>query len=455
MSLHFYSIEKLDYLNKKGIIFNVLLIENGLNILNNVLATNSDSYEAIMGQFSKEAITTLTNIFEKIYVLWDLDDKNTNSKEIMNNKLVFEKYKEMPKNNMLIQILLVLDKLLDLREKLQFYNNNNYEDLFNYISDIDINMRIKLTKLNIKSDLVQNIPTLVIYTQSEQEIKEQIKSEFTFGIDGLTFYEFKNMIKEGYESDLDLFYTIEISDNNSITREIKTEKDFEVFMQEIMDIYTSQPNKDNIAVANLNVKLKPKKPKINRKCINCNKEIEVELDIDENKFKEMNNLSNIDNVNSLNKLLNESKTLCKECEKYILEHAKNQINIENSKNMISNLTGLNLSNLNISNVAEKNNIYQNILANDTLRNNIYNNSILSTSLFNRTMNTNNTLFGLNSNILNQNSSNLFGLSGINNISAISPITPRRENIIPSTIVGGSSINQNNSNFKILGTNSYQ
>ena len=454
MMNNFYYIEDMNYLNKKGIVFNILLIENGLNLINNILSTNSNSFQKILEHFTMQNLAVLTNLFDKIYLLWDTEDKS--NQEIMKNKYVFDKYKEIPKKNILIQILLIFDNLSEYKTKFQ-YSNNNYDQIFNYINEISINMRLNLRELKINSEGMQNYPILVLYTQCEEEIKEKIQSEFTMEIDGLSFNTFQNSIKEGYQSDLEMSYLV-TSNNNTITRYIKTEKDFEVFIQELIDSYESQPNKDNRIEANLLIKLKEKKPKVKRNCINCQKEIEVELDIDEKKLEEMNNLSDIENINKFNKLINESNQLCKDCEKLILEHAKNQINIENSKNKINNLSGINISNLNISNIpVNHNNTYQNILANDNFRNNILNNntSILSTSLFNRTFNSG---IGLN-NINNQNNNNLFGIN--NNISSINPTTPRRENsIFSNNLINNSNINNNNifsssmANYKVHRTNVY-
>ena len=146
----------------------------------------------------------------------------------------------------------------------------------------------------------------------------------------------------------------------------------------------------------------------------------------------------------------------KDCEKLILEHAKNQINIENSRNNINNLTGINLSNLNINNNQNtNNNTYQNILANSQILNeSILNNSILSSSLLNRTINPS---LGLNNNL------NLPGFNGLNNISNINPIiptTPRRENsLLSPNLLNSNNFNNtfssNISDYKIIRTNNFQ
>ena len=451
---NFYYIEEMSYLNKKGIVFNILLIENGLNVINNIFSTNLNSYEKILKHFTPQNLEILANLFDKIALLWDIDDKNNInlSEEIIKNKYVFDKYKDLPKKNVLIQILSIFDNLLNYKDKNQF-QNNSYKQIFNYINEIDINIRIKLGELRIGDEA---LPTLTIYTQTEKEMREEEKSEFTMEIDGLSFYSFKNAIKDGYQSDLEIFYQIE-SNNGIVKREIKDEKDFEVFIQEILEAYKSQPNKDNVISANLQIKLKEKKVKVKKKCLNCGKEMEVELDIDEEKFEELKTIKNLDSVNNLNKLLDESKNFCENCEKYILEHITNQITIENSKNRINNLSGINLTNLNLSEIPG-NNTYQNIVVNDTLRNeliknNILSNSLLSNSLFNRTITPG---IGLNnlSNINNQNNT-LFGLNGINNISAISPMTPRRDN----TMIGNNNFNNgltsNVQNYRILQTKFFQ
>lgn len=461
MNDNFYYIEEINYLNKKGIVFNILLLENGLKIINNILYTNSNSYQKIMENFTLPNLENLTNIFDKISLLWEIDDKiNIDlSEEIIKNKYVFDKYKEIPNKNILIQILSIFDNLISLKEKIIISNIKvNYEEVFNYINDIDINMRLKLRDLKITSDGMQNLPILTLYTQTEEEFEEKRNSIFTAEIEGITFYNVLNAIKEGYQSDLELFYIIN-KDNNNITRSIKTEKDFEDFINELLKIYEKQPIKDNHIEANLKVKLKQKKPKVKRNCINCQKEIEVELDIDEKKLEEMNDLSNIENINNFNKLINESNQLCKDCEKFILEEAKNKINIENSLN---NLSRINMSGLN--NISG-NNTYQNILAKNSLQNDIINgnNSILSNSLFNRT---NNTVIGLNnnpnniSNLNNINNGNtILGLN-TTNISSINPTTPRRDNtMFANNLLNSTNINNtfssNLTNYKVLRTNYYQ
>jgi hypothetical protein len=299
---------------------------------------------------------------------------------------------------------------------------------------------------------MQNLPILILYTQTEEELEEERSSIFTVEIEGITFYNVLNTIKGGYQSDLELFYIIN-KDNNNITRALKTEKDFEDFINELLEIYDNQPNKDNRIEANLKVKLKQKKPKVKRNCINCQKEIEVELDIDEKTLEEMNDLSNIENINNFNKLINESNQLCKECEKFILEEAKNKINIENSLN---NLSRINMSGLN--NISG-NNTYQNILAKNSLNNDIINgnNSILSTSLFNRA---NNTVIGLSNNANNINNGNTILGFNATNISSINPTTPRRDNtMFANNLLNTSNINNtfssNLTNYKVLRTNYYQ
>ena len=468
MSKNFYYIEEMNYINKKNIVFNIHLLENGLNILNNILITNSNSTDKILEQFNLQNVELLINLFDKISLLWDTDNKSLNniSEEIIKNKYIFDKYKELPKKNILIQILTILENLLECRDKTRI-TSNNIEEMLNYINDIDINIRLQLRELKITEGESNLAPTLVLFTQTDEEINQNLKSRFDMEIDGLTFYNFINMIKEGYQSDVELSYQINM-DNNTITRNIKTEKDFEVFIQETIDLYEKKPNKDNMVFADLHVLLKDKKTKVKRNCINCGKEIEVEIKIDKKKLEKINDdLYRFDNLENFNKIISEvnNRQLCKECEKLILEHAKNQINIENSKNNINNLSGINMSNLNISNNLNSNNTYQNILANTQLLNDtILNNNILSNSLFNRTINTG---IGFNNNINNpnilNNQNNLSGLNGINNISAINPInptTPRRDNsFLTPSLINSNNFNNtfsaNLSNYKILRTNNFQ
>ena len=458
----------MNYINKKNIVFNIHLLEHGLNILNNILITNSNSTEKILEQFNLQNVELLINLFDKISLLWDTDNKSLNniSEEIIKNKYIFDKYKDLPKKNILIQILLILENLLDCRDKIRI-TTTSIEEMFNYISDIDLNIRLKLRELKITEGESNLAPTLVLFTQTDEEIKQNLKSRFDMEIDGLTFYNFINMIKEGYQSDVELSYKINL-DNNIITRDIKTEKDFEVFIQEMIDLYEKKPNKDNMVFADLHVGLKDKKTKVKRNCINCGKETEVEIEIDKKKLEEINNdLYQFENLENFNKIISEvnKSQLCKDCEKLILDHAKNQINIENSKNNINNLSGINMNNLNISNNLNPNNTYQNILASTKLLNDtILNNNILSNSLFNRTINAG---IGFNNNINNPNilndQSNLQGLNGINNISAINPInptTPRRDNsFLTPSLINSSNFNNtfsaNLSNYKILRTNNFQ
>ena len=460
---YFYYIEEMNYINKKNIVFNVHLLENGLNIMNNIIITNTNSIEKILEHFNLENIEILTNLFDKISLLWDTQDKSLNDipEEIIKNKYIFSKYKNLPKKNILIQILSLLENILDFREKIKIPNNNT-EQIFNYINDIDINIRLKLKELKISEAESSYVPTLILYTQSDEEINQNVKSRFDIEIDGLTFQYFQNMINEGYQSEVELTYKLNM-DNNIITRYIKTEKDFEIFIQEMIELYEKKPNKDNIIIMDLHVEFKEKKAKVKRKCINCGKEIEVELDIDQKKLEEMNDLSRIEYLEKINKIMNEvnQNQLCEECEKLILEHAKNQINIENSKNNINNLSGINMNNLNITNNLNPNNTYQNILANSQILNNSIlnnNNNILSSSIFNRTINP-----GISFNNNSNNINDLSGFNGINNISNINTInqtTPRRNgsflspNIFNNSNLNG-TISSNVSDYKIIRTNNFQ
>ena len=447
MSNNFYYIEEMNYLNKKNIVFNIYLIEHGLNIMNNILTINSNSVEKILEQINLENIEILTNLFDKISLLWDINDINDIEEEIIKNKFIFNKYKDLPKKNILIQILCLLENISDLKEKLKtsYNNTSEFEKIFDYINDIDINIRLKIKELKINIDN-NPIPTLVLYTQTDEEINQNLKSRFVFEIDGLTFNIVKNMIKEGYQAiDIDLTYKKNVN-NNIIDRPIKTENDFDIFIQEMIDLYEKKPNKDNMIIVDLHVELKDDNPKVKKKCINCGKEIEIKLNIDKKKLEEINDFTRIENLEKFNKLINEvnENSLCSECEKLILEHAKNQINIENSKNNINNLSGINFNN---------NNTYQNILANsqilnNSLINNINNNNILSNSLLNGN-NINN-----NNNDLNNN------LQGFNNISSINPTTPRRDtSFLTPNLLNTSNFNNtfssSFSNYKILRTNNFQ
>ena len=487
MTSNFYYIEEMNYINKKNIVFNIHLLEHGINIINNIIITNTNSTEKILEQFNIDNIEALVNLFDKISLLWNSEDKtlNIDTEEIIKNKYIFNKYKELPKKNILIQILLILENLLDYKDKIKVINNN-LEEIFNYINDIDINIRLKLRELKINDEELLNTPTLILYTQTDEEIQQNLKSRFDMEIDGLTFFNFINMIKEGYQSDVELSYNI-LVENNTITRYIKQEKDFEIFIQEMTELYKNKPNKDNIIEADIHVELKDEKAKIKGKCINCGKETEIKLNIDKKKLEEINDFSKIENLEQFNDIINKANQnqLCKECKNLILEHAKNQINIENSKNNINNLSGVNLNNLNISN-NNPHNTYQNILANtqilndsimnntqlnnsilnaSLLNNSFLNNNILSNSLLNRTINTG---IGYNNNINNQSNINnqnnsIQGFNGINNISAINPInltTPRRD----SSFLTPSLINSNNfnntfsanlSNYKVIRTNNFQ
>ena len=329
--------------------------------------------------------------------------------------------------------------------------DNNAEQIFNYINNIDVDARLKLRELKIAEEELINVPTLILYTQTDEEINQNLKSRFDMEIDGLTFYNFHNMINEGYQSDVELSYKVNI-DNNIITRYIKNEKDFEIFIQEMIELYEKKPNKDNTIVMDLHVELKEKKHKFKRNCINCGKEFEIELDIDKKKMEEINDFSRIESLENFNKLINSANQsqLCKDCEKLILEHARNQINIENSKNNINNLSGINMSNLNITNNPNTNNTYQNILANSQMLNeSILNNNILSSSLLNRTL-------GFNNNLNNINNS----LGAINSLNRINLSTPRREDSLFSpNLINTSNFNNtfssNISEYKILRTNNFQ
>ena len=478
MSSNFYFIEEMNYINKKNIVFNIHLLEHGLKIINNIIITNTNSTEKILEQFNMDNIEALINIFDKLSLLWNLDEKtlNIDTEEIIKNKYIFKKYKELPKKNILIQILSILENILDYRDKIKVMTNN-LEQIFNYINDIDVNIRLKIRELKINDEELLNTPTLVLYTQTDEEIKQNLKSRFDMEIDGLTFYNFINMIKEGYQSDVELSYKVFV-ENNTITRYIKTEKDFEIFIQEMSELYEKKPNKDNTIEAELHVELKDEKARLKGKCINCGNEIEIKLDIDKKKFEEINDITKIENLEQFNDIINKANQnqLCKECKKLILEHAKNQINIENSKNNINNLTGINLNNLNNSNIINPNNTYQHILANtqvmkesllnnSLINNSLLNNSILSNVLLNRTFNPgirydNNNINNTN-NMNNQ--SNLQGLNTINNISSINPInltTPKRDNsFLSPSLINSNNFNNvfssNLSNYKVIRTNNFQ
>ena len=137
----------------------------------------------------------------------------------------------------------------------------------------------------------------------------------------------------------------------------------------------------------------------------------------------------------MSSLKEDSKQLCDDCQKLILEHAKNKINIANRKNIINNLKGFN---------NQTNNTYQNIIAKEAMIEE--NKDNLSFLLSRSNLNNLNNLNNVGSTILG------FNDNDISNINPI-PRTPRRNiNNLQSNLFGN---NLPQSLFSNSLNNSYQ
>ena len=397
LSENIYYFEEIADLQKKSIVFNILLLYNGLNILYKIIHFNSNSYQKIFAQLTVNELKKLTQIFTQLSELWDVDEEpseNYNKELIKKNKYIFDKYKDIPPENALKQIFLIFTEILDLKEKYKIFDNH-YIELYEYIDNNFLNMRERLQELKIISDKYKL--KVILFSQNEEEIKQGLKSRFDFeDIDQLTFNSFLITFKEGYKSNIEISYLA-----NGYTRYIRNDNEFGIFIDYLKNYFENSPNKENIIVYDVKIKLIFDKQKFTTNCIQCHKEIEIEIDISKI-INDFSDLSSQENLNLLNQKINEEtkKALCENCKKYSMEKIINQINIGNSQNRINEISYIeNLNNSFVSSFPQNNNINNNLFSNSVIGNDIntsarYNiNNSVNNNINNNSDNIGRNLFG--------------------------------------------------------------
>lgn len=312
--------------------YNTVMISNGLFFIYNVLSGDvvkvNQKFEK---QFNIINLNKLKKFFADLASIWDIKETGTDNALLAESE-VFEKYKDLPKENLLVSIIKIFEQLSFIIH-LNIETKNNIESLLTTMTAVDESikqMKIALRELDLddadQKGKVKAIPLVTIYTQSGEEAKNKSCTSFEFPSESLKYDEVLKSLQENYGNDIEIY-----AKEKEIYMRIKNENDFLKLMRKVYEEYNTGQQKQ-IEVFFMIIE-KQKKAVIITNCMSCGKKIEI---LASAKTEEGNNESIIlDQTTS-------SPPLCEECKNFFFSQIANEI----SKNKTINLN--NISNNNIS-----------------------------------------------------------------------------------------------------------
>ena len=342
--------------------FNTVMLDNGITFILNIINSDiSKVSKKFISQFNIKNLQSLFKIYNDLSLLWNVsavkEIQSPQEKQIHINQEIFEKFKDLPKNNLLISIIKIFDNLsyyLSLISSNPNFNKEDIDSFISFLNESSIIMKSKLRNIEIEEDpnnTIKPMPILKIFTQSREEANNKSYSLFEFPTETINFSEVISTIQENYGCEIELY----IYENEGGFVKIKNENDFIKILKTLLDLYNSSSNVDNqkneIDIICM-VTEKEKKKKIITNCINCNNKIEIEAN---EKSKSGDNSIILDQTTS--------PPLCEQCKKYFFAQIAQQISINKTLNL-SNINTTQNNNQTMMNLNTQNN--QNLLGNTSI-----------------------------------------------------------------------------------------
>ena len=372
--------------------FNTVMLEQGFNILLNIINSDISKFSMkFLKQFNIQNLQCLVNIFNDLALLWvspdkhiknginnDIDSVNNNNNSINTNtnttgisttnnassnssscnpiivhQEIFEKYKDLPQNNLLTSIIQIFDNISyyfnlninissttpsKLTPNQDTLNSGELSSITSFIEECSINMTSKLRSIELAeqqqqqeqsstltcssfSNIIKAMPILKIRTQNNKEANSNLFSEFEFPFETVSYSDVVHTIQSNYQYEIDMYFY----PNNKGYIKVKNENDFLLILKQLLNAYQKGENcvttNDCYIVVNCMITEK-ENAKIIAKCLNCNKTISI-----------------------TSKAVNTEPPFCEECKNKFFVQIAQQITMNNSLGTY-NQNVINLSMLN-------------------------------------------------------------------------------------------------------------
>ena len=308
--------------------FNTVMLEQGFNILLNIINSDISKFSMkFLKQFNIQNLQCLVNIFDDLALLWvspdkhiknGLNDNNNNNNSTNNNNTIttnsnnnpiiihqeiFEKYKDLPQNNLLTSIIQIFDNISyyfnlninissntpskKLTPNQDTLNSGELSSITSFIEECSINMTSKLRSIEIAeqqqqqeqssgasfSNIIKAMPILKIRTQNNKEANSNLFSEFEFPFETVSYNDVVNTIQSNYQYEIDMYFY----PNNKGYIKVKNENDFLLILKQLLNAYQKGDNcvtNDCYIIVNCMITEK-ENAKIIARCLNCNKTISI------------------------------------------------------------------------------------------------------------------------------------------------------------------------------------
>ena len=267
-------------------------IKNGIN--NDIDSGNTMNNSVNTNTTGISATTTTTNT------------STTNTNPIVVHQEIFEKYKDLPQNNLLTSIIQIFDNISyyfnlninissntpsKLTPNQDTLNSGELSSITSFIEECSINMTSKLRSIELAeqqqhqeqsstlscssfSNIIKAMPILKIRTQNNKEANSNLFSEFEFPFETVSYADVVQTIQSNYQYEIDMYFY----PNNKGYIKVKNENDFLLILKQLLNAYQKGESvtttNDCYIVVNCMITEK-ENAKIIAKCLNCNKTISI------------------------------------------------------------------------------------------------------------------------------------------------------------------------------------
>ena len=269
-------------------------IKNGIN--NDIDSSGSGNGNGnVINTISNSVNTTTTGI------------STTNTNPIVVHQEIFEKYKDLPQNNLLTSIIQIFDNISyyfnlninissttpsKLTPNADTLNSGELSSITSFIEECSITMTSKLRSIELAeqqqqqqqsstlipcssfSNIIKAMPILKIRTQNNKEANSNLFSEFEFPFETVSYADVVQTIQSNYQYEIDMYFY----PNNKGYIKVKNENDFLLILKQLLNAYQKGESvtttNDCYIVVNCMITEK-ENAKIIAKCLNCNKTISI------------------------------------------------------------------------------------------------------------------------------------------------------------------------------------
>ena len=244
--------------------FNTTMLDNMLSSLLNIVYSDiAKSSNKFSSTFNTAAITSICKIYNDLILLWTPKEKA--SSELNNSQLIFEKYKDVPKQNLLISTINLFEGLTYSLNK----QSKVSDELISYLNSSLLSMKGKLRDVDVE-DVMSALPVIKMFVQSKEETKAKSYSLFEFESENVSFSLVSSTIDNSYHSEMDCYIYI-----NDAFVKVKNEEDFGKVLEILFEEYNKKTNADGHIDVICMVMEKEKKTVVITMCVKCGKKIEV------------------------------------------------------------------------------------------------------------------------------------------------------------------------------------